>query len=306
MTLGRTVSAMPAPGPKPLLLIVDDQPENVHALASILAGEARTIFALNGEQALARVAERTVDLILLDVMLPGINGFAVCEALKANPATAQIPVIFVSGLSEGQDEERGFAVGAVDYVHKPFLPAVVKARVRTHLKLQAALRELAALARTDALTGLWNRRHFDERLDIEVERSRQHRLPLSLVLLDLDHFKSINDRLGHAVGDQVLIATAERLRTVLRRSDVAARWGGEEFALLVSGNLAEAVEMAESVRRRMAETPFEGVGPVTLSAGVAQFLWEDPVTVWFERADRSLYQAKSAGRNRSVADPRLP
>lgn len=301
---------MKNPGPigtsKPLVLIVDDQPENVHALASILAGDARTIFALDGEQALARIQDRTVDLVLLDVMLPGMNGFAVCEALKADPVTADIPVIFVSGLNEGQDEQRGFAVGAVDYVHKPFQPAIVKARVTTHLKLQSALRQLAALARVDGLTGLWNRRYFEERLEIEVERARRFQLPLSLILADLDHFKRVNDVHGHAAGDQVLGRTATLLQAQIGRGDLVARWGGEEFAVLVGGGLGECIELAERMRCAVAGALIEPVGTQTMSFGIAQFLPNQAVTEWFERADRALYRAKDSGRNRSIADPALP
>lgn len=294
------------PNGKPLVMIVDDQPENVHALASILANDARTIFALDGEQALARLQERAVDLVLLDVMLPGMNGFSVCEALKANPATADIPVIFVSGMNEGQDEQRGFAVGAVDYVHKPFLPAIVKARVSTHLKLQRALRELAALARVDGLTGLWNRRYFEERLEIEVERSRRFQLPLALILVDLDYFKRVNDVHGHSVGDLVLSTAATRLKAEVGRGDLVCRWGGEEFAVLFGGGLAECVELAERLRRALAEQPIDPVGTQTLSCGIAQFLPQQGMTEWFERADRALYRAKHGGRNRSVADHELP
>jgi diguanylate cyclase (GGDEF)-like protein len=292
--------ATPTVQEKPLVLIVDDQPTNIQALAAILGGHVRSIFALSGEAALIKARETQPDLILLDVMLPGIDGFQVCETLKADPSMRDVPVIFVSGLTDGLDEERGFKVGGVDYVHKPFLPDIVKARVNTHLKLRAVIRELAALARMDELTGLANRRYFDERAEIELDRSRRHQLPLALMMVDIDRFKSINDQGGHSAGDRVLQHVAQTLGQRLTRMDIVARYGGEEFVLLLpSMNGAQAVALAESIRLDVAALQVHST-TVTVSIGVTEFGASDDLSSMLERGDQALYQAKHSGRNRVV------
>jgi diguanylate cyclase (GGDEF)-like protein len=288
-----------APEQRPVVLIVDDQTENVSALAAILADMVDTHYAMSGEQALSILAIRPIDLVLLDILLPGIDGFDVCRRMKADARLSHIPVIFVSGLTEPDEEERGFELGAVDYIHKPFLPTVVRARVRTHLRLLAALRELDALARTDRLTGLANRRDLLERAEIEMERAKRLDLPLALALIDLDHFKAINDRHGHNVGDRVLVEFAARLKPLTRKFELLARWGGEEFVLLLpSAGAIEARSVTERLRQAVVAQPFAGVGEVSFSAGVAAYAGEANFGDWLERADQALYRAKSEGRNR--------
>jgi diguanylate cyclase (GGDEF)-like protein len=284
---------------KPRVLVVEDLPENIHALAAILAEDASVVFALSGEQALARMGEGSIDLVLLDAMLPGMDGFEVCTRLKANPATRDVPVIFVSALSQSTEEERGFRVGAVDYVHKPFMPTIVRARVRTHLKLRQLLLHTTQLAGTDPLTGIGNRRFFESRVEAEIELLRRHGSPLALALFDVDHFKQVNDSFGHVKGDEVLREIAERATRGLRRSDVFCRWGGEEFALLMPSTTAdEAVQICERLRQEIASVGFEGVGPVTVSAGIGDYKGEALLNDWMERVDGALYVAKSTGRNR--------
>jgi diguanylate cyclase (GGDEF)-like protein len=283
---------------RPQVLIVDDQPENIHALSAMLEPEVKSFFALTGEQALVLAQDREFDLILLDVMLPGIDGFSLCEKLKALPHTADVPVIFVSGLTEATDEERGFGVGGVDYIHKPFLPAVVRARVRTHLRLKALIKELGELARTDRLTGLCNRRSFEDRIDAEMEHARRHAADTSLVLLDIDNFKRINDQHGHLLGDRVLVEVGQLLANTLRRCDLVARWGGEEFVLMLpSTNLRDATDLAERLREKIAAADFS-VGHITASMGVGQYRSTDTFATWFKRIDTALYAAKKQGRNR--------
>lgn len=284
---------------RPTVLIVDDQPANVHALARILGAEVSTRFALDGEQALVRVAAEPVDLILLDVMMQGLDGFAVCQRLKANPQTAGIPVIFVSGLTEGTDEERGFEVGAVDYIHKPFLPAIVRARVQTHLRLRAALAELERMARLDPLTGLANRRQFDQRLSVMAAEAAAERTLMALLVVDVDHFKRINDAVGHGEGDLVLIEVSRRLADAVEADGLVARWGGEEFACAMRGDAQEAMVLGERIRERVALTPIAG-RKVTVSIGVALLAPGDDVREAFARADVALFQAKQAGRDRCI------
>jgi diguanylate cyclase (GGDEF)-like protein len=284
---------------RPTVLIVDDQPANVHALARILGAEVSTRFALDGEQALVRVGAEPVDLILLDVMMQGLDGFAVCQRLKANPRTAGIPVIFVSGLTEGTDEERGFEVGAVDYIHKPFLPAIVRARVQTHLRLRAALAELERMARLDPLTGLANRRQFDQGLSVLAAETAAEGTLMALLIVDVDHFKRINDAVGHGEGDLVLIEVSRRLADTVEPDGLVARWGGEEFACAMRGDDEHAMALAERIRERVALTPIAG-RQVTVSIGVALLAPGDDVREAFARADAALFQAKQAGRDRCI------
>lgn len=281
------------------VLIVDDQAANVHALARILGDEVTTLFALDGHQALARVESQPVDLILLDVMMQGLDGFSVCQRLKADPRTASIPVIFVSGLTEGADEERGFAVGAVDYIHKPFLPAIVRARVRTQLRLRAALAQLERMARTDPLTGLANRRHFDQRLEALAADATAAAAPLSLLVCDVDHFKRINDAVGHADGDAVLVGVARRLVEAVDGAGLIARWGGEEFVCGVRLEAAAACGLAERIRARVRAEPVAGHA-VTVSIGVAPIDPARGTRDAFLRADAALFRAKQAGRDRCM------
>lgn len=284
---------------KPRVLVVDDQPENIHALAAILAEDASIVFALSGEQALARMGEGGIDLVLLDVLLPGMNGFEVCTRLKENPQTADVPVIFVSALSQHNEEEQGFRVGAVDYVHKPFMPSLVRARVRNHLRLRQLLVHAAQLAGTDPLTGIGNRRYFERRAEAEIELQQRQGHALALGLIDVDHFKQINDSFGHIKGDDVLCEIARRAGNAIRRSDVLCRWGGEEFALLMPATpVAEAAQICERVREHVARENIKAVGRVTVSVGVAAYNGTGQISEWVDQADAALYAAKSTGRNR--------
>ncbi|WP_254956737.1 MULTISPECIES: GGDEF domain-containing protein [unclassified Cyanobium] len=171
----------------------------------------------------------------------------------------------------------------------------------------AANRALERLASTDGLTGLWNRRELDERVRREIDRADRYGDDLSLVLYDIDHFKTINDRFGHPAGDRVLVELGRRLRSQLRESDGLGRWGGEEFLVLMPHSSGEeARRLAEKLRRLVAETPVEDVGTVTASFGVAQRRPQEPAEAWFRRVDGALYRAKQAGRNRVELDPEPP
>ncbi len=216
------------------VLVVDDDVTNIMMLAQLLQTDYDVIFATGGAQALELAASALPDLILLDVVMPGLDGYAVCAHLKADPLTTHIPVIFLTGLEEDDTESRCLEIGAVDYVTKPFNAAVVRSRVRNHVELKQMRDALLEQAATDVLTGLANRRRFDEALATECQRLSRTRATLALIMIDVDHFKLFNDKYGHVGGDDCLRALADALRASMSRApDLAARYGGEEFACIL-------------------------------------------------------------------------
>jgi len=292
--------ALLPPGRRPRLLIVDDQPANIQALHRVFAADCQVLMATDGARALALCRERQPDLVLLDVQMPGMDGYQLCAELKADPLLRAIPVIFVTAQDRPEDETRALDAGAADFITKPFNPTVVRARVRTQLTLKAQADLLRELAFVDGLTGVHNRRHFDERFGAEARRAQRTRAPLAIVLADVDHFKRYNDALGHLAGDDCLRRVAAALRTCLRRpTDLLARYGGEEFvSLLPDTDLAGAIGVAQLMEDtvRALALPHPGVaGPVTISLGVAAGTQEPGLV---EAADRALYLAKAAGRGR--------
>jgi diguanylate cyclase (GGDEF)-like protein len=235
----------------------------------------------------------------------------VCRALKSDPATQDVPVIFVTGLAETTDETRGLEVGAIDYITKPFVPAIVRMRVRNHLALRRVTNELHVLnaellrlARTDPLTGVSNRRHFLELLTEEVSRGRRYRRPAALFMLDLDHFKRLNDGYGHDIGDRALVETARTVRRTLRTHDLFGRMGGEEFAgFLPETDFAEAVLVCERLRELIAAVDLQVSPPTQLTASIGVIAFDpdtDTVDSAIKRADQAMYAAKQGGRNRVV------
>jgi diguanylate cyclase (GGDEF)-like protein len=291
------------------ILIVDDTPANIEILSSILGGEHQILFATSGQDALELVAGQTPDLILLDVMMPEMDGYEVCRRLKADPRTHNVPVIFITSLSEEGDETRGLEVGAIDYIFKPIRAPIVKARVRNHLELKRYRDMLENLSAIDGLTGLANRRRFDERLAQEWLRGRRNQSPLSVCMMDLDFFKLFNDRYGHAAGDDCLRRVALALASTVRRpTDFVARYGGEEFVcVLPDTDAAGAAVLANRLRDSVAALGIPHAAStvaryVTISGGVAAVIPADDSTPTqlLEAADRLLYQAKKAGRNRFV------
>lgn len=297
----------PLLNPKPRLLIIDDERLNVMALSAILREEFELLVALDGPQGLSIAAAERPDLILLDVLMPGMNGHEVCHALRAEASTQKIPIIFITGRSTAEDETLGFELGAVDYITKPFNLAVVVARVRTHVRLKQQGDLLERLVLVDALTGIANRRAFEQAREREWARCRRAGMPLSLLMMDVDHFKSYNDHYGHSAGDACLARVAQALGGCARRpADFVGRYGGEEFVALLPELDAAGAE--EQGRRFLAavtalELPHahSSAGPlVSLSIGVATSVpaeGQSPAALQ-ERADRLLYDAKQAGRNR--------
>ncbi|MCE4554892.1 diguanylate cyclase [Pelomonas cellulosilytica] len=289
-----------APGRRPRLLVVDDQPANIQALHRVFAADCQVLMATHGARALQLCRERQPDVVLLDVQMPGMDGHELCAELKADPLLRAIAVIFVTSQDRPEDETRALDAGAADFITKPFNPTVVRARVRTQLTLKAQSDLLRTLAFVDGLTGVYNRRHFDERFLAESGRAQRTRSPLGVALADVDHFKHYNDALGHLAGDDCLRRVAGTLRACLRRpTDLLARYGGEEFVcLLPDTDLAGAIGVAQLMEERVRSLalPHPGVGGcVTISLGVSAGCQADGLV---EAADKALYIAKAAGRGR--------
>ncbi len=291
------------------LLIVDDEKQNRTLLTELLKDEYHLILAKNGIQALDRAIEHRPDLILLDVLMPEMDGHAVIQSLKNDDRTKEIPVIFVSALDSAESEERGLELGAVDYISKPFSPSIVRARVRNHIQSVHQRRLLEQLALLDGLTEIPNHRRFSQVYTQEWRRCRRSASPLSLIVVDVDHFKMYNDSNGHAAGDIVLRQVAQTLKAAVKRSgDFVARYGGEEFVILlpdIDQNGAEA--LAEQVRAEIESLRIPHVDSpvspwVTISlGGVTQIPPESQdEPELFCIADAALYQAKRQGRNRVI------
>lgn len=295
------------------MLIVDDDPASVRLLGRVLHGVARLSFASQGAEALERVRTTNPDLVLLDADMPVLDGFATCAALRADPDTAHIPIIFVTAHVGTEDETRALATGAVDFIHKPVNPPVVVARVRTHLELKRRGDELRRLVSQDGLTGLSNRRAFDLHLADEWRRALRSREPLSLVMLDVDHFKRFNDRYGHPAGDECLRQVGAALLEATRRvGDLAARYGGEEFAVVLPGtDVARALAFGERLCAAVADLAIvhadspvaahvtASVGVATADTAGADGPCGEPADL-VSLADRALYRAKAEGRARAV------
>jgi two-component system, cell cycle response regulator len=293
------------------VLVADDSLVIRAVVRTALEDEGYTVIdAVDGAEALRLSRRRPPDVVLLDVEMPGLDGFEVLALLKADKALKDIPVVFLSGNTSMGDVVAGLRGGAHDYLKKPFETAELLARVGSavHVKqLQDELRqrndELDRVSRTDALTGLYNRRHIDEQLRrCHTEAGRRHE-PVCVVMFDIDHFKAVNDTYGHPVGDLVLQDFAHYLVNELRAADIAGRWGGEEFlVILPRTTLEDARAVAERVRVAVASGATDA-GPdvirVTASAGCALGPRES-ATALTALADRCLYRAKDAGRNRVV------
>jgi diguanylate cyclase (GGDEF)-like protein len=289
------------------VLVADDDAVNRDVLGELLKPEYTVLLAKNGAQTLERAMRHLPDLILLDVMMPDMDGYEVLRRLRADPLTEHISVIFISGLDRPEDEASGLKMGASDYITKPFNQTVVMARVALHLQVVRQRRMLERLANIDGLTELANRRRFDEVYELEWQRARRSGRPLSLALLDIDAFKQYNDRYGHPAGDRALRAVARLAAAAMRRpADLAARYGGEELVLLlpetgaheaqqVVAQLREAVAglMIAHEASTVAQILTASVGGATLEGGSAEGAAE-----LFEAADAQLYRAKQAGRNR--------
>jgi diguanylate cyclase (GGDEF)-like protein len=312
---GILVSADGAPAVpvrRPRLLMVDDQAVNIQVLYQAFAADHQVIMATSGQQALVLCAAQQPDLVLLDVVMPGMDGHEVCRRLKADPATRDIPVIFVTAQNDEAAETLGLELGAVDFISKPINSKIVRARVRTHLTLKAQTDLLRQWVYIDGLTAVYNRRHFDERLAAEWGRAVRSGAALSVVLLDVDFFKRFNDRYGHQAGDDCLRRLAACLKASVRRpADLVARYGGEEFVCLLPdtdlpGAMVVAQQLGAAVQALKIEHADSAVAPVvTVSLGVCSKPGSaaghavGSADALLREADAQLYIAKSGGRNRA-------
>ena len=292
---------------RPKILIVDDNKQNIELLMELFRGEYRVVAALNARRAMkVALSDSPPDLILSDILMPETDGYELCALLKENPDTKKIPLIFVTAVSEVMDESRGFDLGAMDYITKPFHPPMVKARVRLHLNLKRKQELLEQYAFLDALTELPNRRRFDEIMDTEWNRAIRANTTLSIIFMDIDHFKRFNDTYGHGQGDECLRKVASAIRQPMRRAgDFVARYGGEEFVAVVPYvTHEEAMELAEKIRSHITDLGLEhassDISPhVSLSMGVATIAPRQdlPASTLLEAADKMLYAAKAQGRD---------
>lgn len=286
------------------VLIVDDCAA-VHRLlkARLRAETYKLDSVMNGPDALLRAGMFQPDLILLDLNMPGMDGFEILRHLKDCAETHDIPVVVVSGQNSSEDKVRAFDLGAVDFVSKPFDMTELRARVRVALRMQSLIRMLALKAQIDGLTGLCNRALFDKRWAEEHERASRSGQPLSLAMIDLDEFKTINDHHGHPAGDAVLVGVASMVQNTIRVADIACRFGGEEFAVILPDTTPKhATLLCERIRERCQEMVWNAHPErrVTLSIGIAGTAHASVLGPgdWLHKADEQLYNAKRGGRNR--------
>jgi len=292
--------------PNPNRVLVIDDEQSIHKLiAARLRPEGIVVTGeLDGVRGIARAITESIDLILLDVGLPNLDGFQVCRKLKEHPSTRNIPIIFLTSDSTMEAKIRGLDMGAVDYVTKPFEQAELRARVRAGLRTKRLQDILERQSFLDGLTGLWNRPYLDQRLESELNVAHRYGRPLGLMMTDIDHFKVVNDTHGHLFGDIVLQGVAEELRGYARRSDIVARYGGEEFAVLLTDTpLSAGTFVAERLRASVENRRFEvhdQVVTVTASFGLActeNIVGNVTPEALIDAADRALFASKDAGRN---------
>ena len=295
----------------PKLLVVEDEIANQKLLRRLLGSSYQLEFAGTVETGWAVLnSDEAIELVLLDLNLPGESGFDLLGKIRETEALSQLPVIVLTGLTDEKDETLGLQMGANDFIHKPFRPEAVKVRISNQLKIASQQRNLEALAVRDHLTGLYNRRGFDEIFSRELARAKRSGAPLSLAMVDVDYFKRYNDYYGHPQGDAALRFIAQHLNAVTRRAaDLCARVGGEEFLLLWPETPAKgALHQAEKLRRTIEQDAFEHLGSAiskTLTVSIGGITLEagnyNP-QVALDRVDAVLYGAKRAGRNRVVWD----
>ena len=293
---------------KNTLLIVDDERMNLKVLTNILVSDYTIYTATNGKDAIEKAKEYQPDLILLDIVMPEIDGYQTLFEIKKCATTQKIPVVFITGLDSEEDEAKGLSLDAADYITKPFSAMIVKMRVRNQIQIINQLRTIERLSMIDQLTELPNRRSFDDRLGMEWRQAIREKTPISMLIIDIDKFKHINDTYGHQQGDIVLKIISGIFSQLLRRpGDFAARWGGEEFTVLLPNTpLKGAMEIAEKLRKDIEATviPLDNglEVQITVSIGVNSQVptINSSSEIFIANADKALYTAKDTGRNKVV------
>lgn len=288
------------------ILLVDDIKTNVNILKLLFKDDYDVSVAHDGESALDQVNLYLPDLILLDIEMPGIDGYEVCRRLKADPHTKKVMVVFITSKDGDENETKGLELGAIDYITKPFRLPIIKARVRNLIGMKKMQDTLENLSSIDGLTGIPNRRYFEQTLHQEWRRAIRSKAPLSLIMMDIDYFKKFNDHYGHPSGDECLKSVAKTMSGPPHRSsDFVARYGGEEFvAVLPDTEITGAFTVGERIRQNVrdlqihhAQSPVDDY--VTISAGISSMIPTNnhEPGILIERADKALYLAKKEGRN---------
>jgi diguanylate cyclase (GGDEF)-like protein len=284
------------------ILIVDDTPLNIQMLADMLKDDYQIMVATSGRRCIELASgDRKPVLILLDIEMPDMNGYEVIKELKSISGVDSIPVIFVTALTTDGDEQLGLELGAVDYITKPLKAPIVRARVNTHMTIVRQRNLLIEQSIKDGLTGLFNRTYIIKRASDMLGQAERHQYEISVLILDVDHFKSVNDTHGHQTGDVVLVAIAKAFQASVRAEDVVGRYGGEEFIILLGHcDLASGVNKAQAVRETIEQLKPAGLD-ITVSVGISSLNGEKKnLDQLIAEADSALYQAKHEGRNRVV------
>lgn len=285
------------------ILVVDDQPINIQIVFQVLGNEYNILMATSGKQAIKVCHDSRPDLILLDVVMPEQDGLETCRQLKADKQLADIPVIFVTGLQHQTDEDACWDAGGVDFIQKPFNTNTLRNRVKAHLALKRQADLLRSLAYLDGLTGIYNRRYFDNVLSIQLAQHRRKLSPLAVLMIDIDYFKKYNDTFGHLAGDDALRKVASALKHSVRQADMVARYGGEEFVVLladtdINGAVTVAKKMLHHVLELDIAPPQTPATKLSISVGIAvadEAKGYDSNII--ELADQQLYLSKQRGRN---------
>ena len=287
------------------VLIVDDEISNIITLSEFLVQDYDISVLRDSRDVLETVKADMPDVILLDIIMPEMDGYEVIQALKQSNITKEIPVIFITGLDDQDAEEKGLALGAADYIAKPFHAPIVKLRVLNQVKILDQLRTIERLSMHDQLTGLPNRRNFEIRMSHEWNRAHREKTPLSLLMIDIDNFKLYNDSYGHQQGDCALATVAKVFGYTLKRTgDFPVRWGGEEFIILLPNTEPEgAMEVAEQIRQSVEDAVVPGKRMTKVTVSVGYHTWEygqdSTIDELISHADAALYEAKNRGRNRT-------
>ena len=286
------------------ILVIDDTISNLDIVNNFLI-DYDVIAIDNGADAINIISSEKINLILLDIMMPDMDGYEVCKLLKSNKNTKDIPIIFLSSKADEDSIEMAYDIGGIDYVTKPFKPKELLAKVRRELYLQDLQEELKLLASTDPMTKLYNRRYFMEISKSILDLAKRNKRCSAIIMLDIDKFKNINDTYGHNIGDDAIILLSQTLQKFTRKSDVVSRWGGEEFVMLLSntdfeGALVIAEKLRVTVENQVLVLEENQELKFTISIGVSAVDTQNDLNIEaaINRADEALYEAKESGRNK--------